>query len=96
MWETVRAAGNQAPATTDGIVSSLEDMATSMGEQADRLHEGYMQTRGQSVLNPKMTSENKKRLTNMNRGLSFKEATGYQGKLQSAKDALKAKLGLHP
>jgi hypothetical protein len=68
--------GQQKPATTKDIASSLKDMIAHMGFQADDLHEGVMQAHGSQVLNPNMSPENVAKLAKIARGKSFAEATG--------------------
>ena len=65
--------GQQMPATTQNIVSSLKDMVNDMGQQADKLHDGYMK----SHITPPtgLDSETADRLINEGRGLSFAEGT---------------------
>jgi len=67
--------GNQAPATSQDIQNSLKDMAASMGAQADKLHEGYMNAR---IKPPTSLSSDRASRVKSERGMSFAEATGYQ------------------
>lgn len=86
--------GQQAPATTDNIVSSLEDMLKSMGENADMEHDSYM---APHLIKPQgLSSDRWDNIKNQARGTSFKnaiknhsdqtsqmlQATGLQGKQQ--------------
>ena len=66
--------GNQAPATTQAIADSLQQMAASMGHQTDQLHEGYMTSR--LSLPKDLEPERAERISKLGRGMSFKEATG--------------------
>lgn len=70
--------GNQAPATTPQIMSSLEDMVRHMGIQADTLHDGYMQVHGASIFPSRLAPDRKAKLANLTRGISFSQATGVQ------------------
>lgn len=72
------ATGQQMPATTKDIASSLKDMVAHMGLQADQLHEGYMQVHGSEVFNPNMSEENKAKLSKLSRGKSFTDATSVK------------------
>lgn len=72
--------GQQAPATTKSIVDSLESMVMSMGNQADKLHEGYMKSH---LIKPSGLEQGRwDAIFNTNRGTSFKEAT--QGSINSS------------
>lgn len=64
--------GEQAPATTEDIMSSLQDMARSMGEQADKFHDGYMRSR---MNPPKGLAHDRVSNVVAERGMSFAEAT---------------------
>lgn len=65
--------GNQAPATTQNIMSSLSEMAKSMGSQADKFHDGYMKAH---LIKPSgLANERWQNIVNTNRGMSFAEAT---------------------
>lgn len=66
--------GKQAPATSNEIADSLQQMAASMGDQADKLHEGYMQSR--LSMGKDLAPDRAERISKLGRGLSFKEATG--------------------
>jgi hypothetical protein len=65
--------GEQAPATTDSIVSSLKDMAQHMGEQADDFHDKYMTSRLDMPTH--LNSGVADRIRKLGRGMSFAEAT---------------------
>lgn len=67
--------GQQAPATTESIMQSLQDMALSMGTQADKFHDGYMRSR---MRPPKGLAHDRVENVKAERGMSFAEATGYQ------------------
>lgn len=65
--------GQQAPATTEDIMKSLQDMALSMGTQADKFHDGYMRNRMKPPLG---LAHDRVANINAERGMSFAEATG--------------------
>lgn len=65
--------GQQAPATTEDIMTSLQDMAQSMGQQADKFHDGYMRNR---IKPPLGLAHDRVANVNAERGMSFAEATG--------------------
>lgn len=66
--------GQQAPATSKDITASLKDMASSMGQQADRFHEGYMKAH---LIKPQGLEESRwQPILTTGRGQSFKEAIG--------------------
>lgn len=65
--------GEQAPATTQDIMKSIQDMALSMGQQADKFHDGYMRNR---MKPPKGLAHDRVTNVNAERGMSFAEATG--------------------
>lgn len=65
--------GEQAPATTQDIMNSLQDMALSMGNQADKFHDGYMRSR---MKPPKGLAHDRVDNVHAERGMSFSEATG--------------------
>lgn len=67
------ATGKQAPATTDAIADSLQQMVGSMGEQADKLHDGYMASR--LSMGKDLAPDRAERIAKLGRGLSFAEAT---------------------
>lgn len=68
--------GQQAPATTQDITKSLKDMASSMGQQADKFHESYMKTH---LIKPQGLENSRwQPIYSTGRGQSFQEATGYQ------------------
>lgn len=66
--------GNQAPATTKDIMASLKDMASHMGQQADKLHDGYMKVH--LDMPTRLESSRAEHLKTLSRGQSFSEATG--------------------
>lgn len=68
--------GEQAPATTQDIMQSLQDMAKSMGEQADKFHDGYMKSRMKPPLG---LAHDRVANVAAERGMSFAEATGQNG-----------------
>lgn len=68
--------GNQAPATSKEIASSLKDMVAHMGLQADELHSGYMQVHGADIFPTGLEKSRADRLAKLARGKSFTEATG--------------------
>lgn len=70
--------GQQMPGTSKDIASSLKDMVSHMGLQADELHDGYMQVHGSQVFNPNMSEENVKKLSKLSRGKSFADSTGIK------------------
>lgn len=65
--------GDQSPATTPQIMASLKDMARSMGEQTDSMHEAYMKPHMDMPTGLKQ--DRAKRLVDLGRGMSFAEAT---------------------
>lgn len=65
--------GQQAPATTQDIMDSLQTMARSMGEQADKFHDGYMRSR---IKPPLGLAHDRVQNVVAERGMSFAEATG--------------------
>lgn len=71
--------GRQAPATTADIAHSLQSMAFSMGQQADKLHDGYMRTRTGDAISPRLNADDRERLGKLARGMSFAEATKDSG-----------------
>lgn len=73
--------GQQAPATTASIADSLQEMAASMGQQTDQLHDKYMRSRGGNAVPTRLREkypEDAARLDTMQRGGSFAEMTGYK------------------
>jgi hypothetical protein len=86
--------GQQAPATTSSIADSLQEMASSMGHQTDKLHEKYMQSRGGNAIPARLKEkypEDAARLESMQRGGSFAEMTGQntdEGSKPQAKTTL--------
>lgn len=69
--------GQQAPATTEDIMNSLQDMALHMGEQADKFHDGYMRSR---MRPPKGLAHDRVENIHAERGMSFAEATDQMPK----------------
>lgn len=69
--------GNQAPGTTQDIADSLQQMVGSMGQQADKLHEGYMASR--LSMGKDLAPDRADRIAKLGRGLSFAEATKDSG-----------------
>jgi len=65
--------GKQAPATTPDIMNSLQEMSMHMGQQADRLHDGYMKSH--LDMPTSLEAERANRIRNLARGISFSEAT---------------------
>lgn len=65
--------GEQAPATTESIMNSLQEMSKSMGDQADKFHSGYMRNR---VKPPTGLAHDRVASIDAERGMSFAEATG--------------------
>lgn len=65
--------GQQAPATTKDITSSLMNMAQSMGKQADAFHQGYMNSH---LIKPSGLDDARwQPIIQTGRGMSFAEAT---------------------
>lgn len=64
--------GQQAPATTSNIQSSLKSMVMQMGKQADDLHSGYMQTHLDMPTGLEQSRAD--RLRGLARGLTFRDA----------------------
>lgn len=65
--------GNQAPATSNDIINSLKNMAQSMGQQADKFHDGYMKAH---LIKPSgLDDERWKPIVDTGRGISFADAT---------------------
>jgi hypothetical protein len=65
--------GNQAPATSQAITSSLKSMAQSMGQQADKFHQGYMNSH---LIKPSDLEDSRwKPILDTGRGVSFADAT---------------------
>lgn len=76
--------GNQAPATTRDITNSLIDMAKSMGDQADKFHEGYMKSH---LIKPSGLDEEKwTPILQTGRGVSFKDAIGSSSANTNSED----------
>ncbi len=65
--------GQQAPATSRDIANSLMDMAKSMGNQADKFHDGYMKAH---LIKPHgLDDERWQPILTTGRGTSFADAT---------------------
>lgn len=77
--------GKQAPATTLDITKSLKDMAMSMGQQADKFHEGYMKSH---LIKPKGLEDGRwQPILTTGRGQSFQEATGNGGEMSGGEQS---------
>lgn len=65
--------GNQAPATSNDIITSLKNMASSMGQQADKFHKGYMNSH---LIKPSGLEDSRwQPIADTGRGVSFADAT---------------------
>lgn len=74
--------GQQAPATTQDITKSLKNMAMSMGNQADKFHEGYMKAH---LIKPSGLDDARwEPIANTGRGVSFADATKQSASANNA------------
>jgi hypothetical protein len=78
--------GQQAPATTKDISNSLLNMAQSMGNQADKFHQGYMNAH---LIKPHgLDDERWQPILKTERGMSFVEATKQNSQPTKASDPM--------
>lgn len=79
--------GQQAPATTQDITKSLMNMAQSMGNQADKFHQGYMNSH---LIKPSgLEDERWQPILKTGRGMSFADATNQSGSTQPTQEPTK-------
>lgn len=78
--------GQQSPATTQDITNSLTNMAKSMGQQADKLHAGYMNSH---LIKPAGLDDDRwQPIATTGRGTSFADATKQNAQSTSQSDPM--------